>query len=69
MGEWRVVFPDAPVCEAKAFSLHDAQYASATVLMPFLINMRRHHHYQLIWRLCTDAKKGWSETRSSCRRL
>ena len=36
MGEWRVVFPDAPGCEAKAFSLHDAQYVAATALMQFL---------------------------------
>ena len=36
MGEWRVVFPDAPGCDAKAFNLHDAQYVAATALMQFL---------------------------------
>ena len=32
LGEWRVVFPDAPGCEAKAFNLHDAHYVAATTL-------------------------------------
>jgi predicted RNase H-like HicB family nuclease len=32
MGEWRVVFPDVPGCEARGFSLHDAQYAASSAL-------------------------------------
>ena len=32
IGEWRVVFPDVPGCEAKGFSLHDAQFAAASTL-------------------------------------
>jgi predicted RNase H-like HicB family nuclease len=32
VGEWRVVFPDVPGCEAKGFSLDDAQYAAASAL-------------------------------------
>jgi predicted RNase H-like HicB family nuclease len=32
IGEWRVVFPDAPGCAAKGFNLHDAQYAAASAL-------------------------------------
>lgn len=32
VGEWRVVFPDAPGCEAKGFSLDDAQFAAASAL-------------------------------------
>ena len=54
-------FSDAPGCEAKAFSLHDAQYVAATALMQLPINMRRQHYYQWMGRLCTDAKNGWSE--------
>ena len=32
IGEWRVVFPDVPGCEARGFTLHDAQYAAASTL-------------------------------------
>ena len=32
MGEWRVVFPDVPGCEAKGFSMEDAEYAAASAL-------------------------------------
>lgn len=32
VGEWRVVFPDVPGCEAKGFSLDDAQVAAASTL-------------------------------------
>jgi predicted RNase H-like HicB family nuclease len=32
IGEWRVVFPDLPGCEARGFSLNDAGYAAATAL-------------------------------------
>jgi predicted RNase H-like HicB family nuclease len=32
IGEWRVVFPDVPGCEAKGFTLHEAQFAAATAL-------------------------------------
>ena len=32
IGEWRVVFPDVPGCEAKGFSLEDAQLAAASAL-------------------------------------
>lgn len=32
MGEWRVVFPDVPGCEAKGFTLDDAKYAAASAL-------------------------------------
>jgi predicted RNase H-like HicB family nuclease len=33
LGEWRVVFPDVPGCEAKGFSLDDAKFAAATALV------------------------------------
>ena len=32
IGEWRVLFPDVPGCEAKGFTLHDAHYAAASTL-------------------------------------
>jgi predicted RNase H-like HicB family nuclease len=32
MGEWRVVFPDVPGCEAKGFNLDDARFAAASAL-------------------------------------
>jgi hypothetical protein len=32
IGEWRLVFPDVPGCEAKGFTLHDAQFAAVTAL-------------------------------------
>jgi predicted RNase H-like HicB family nuclease len=32
IGEWRVVFPDLPGCEARGFTLDDAQYAAASTL-------------------------------------
>ena len=32
LGEWRVVFPDVPGCEARGFTLDDAQYAAASTL-------------------------------------
>jgi predicted RNase H-like HicB family nuclease len=32
VGEWRVLFPDVPGCEAKGFSLDDAKYAAASAL-------------------------------------
>jgi predicted RNase H-like HicB family nuclease len=32
IGEWRAVFPDVPGCEAKGFTLHDAQFAAASAL-------------------------------------
>lgn len=32
VGEWRVVFPDMPGCEAKSFTLDDATFAAASVL-------------------------------------
>jgi predicted RNase H-like HicB family nuclease len=31
-GEWRVVFPDMPGCEAKGFNLDDAKYAAVSAL-------------------------------------
>jgi hypothetical protein len=32
-GEWRIVFPDMPGCEARGFSLDDAKFAAATALV------------------------------------
>jgi predicted RNase H-like HicB family nuclease len=32
MGEWRVVFPDVPGCEARGFTLDDAQFAATSAL-------------------------------------
>jgi hypothetical protein len=32
IGEWRLVFPDAPDCEARGFSVHDATAAGITIL-------------------------------------
>lgn len=32
IGEWRVVFPDLPGCEARGFSLDDARFAAASAL-------------------------------------
>jgi hypothetical protein len=32
IGEWHVVFPDVPDCEAKGFNLDDVQIAAASVL-------------------------------------
>jgi predicted RNase H-like HicB family nuclease len=32
VGEWRVVFPDVPGCEAKGFTLDDARFAAASAL-------------------------------------
>ena len=32
IGEWRLVFPDAPDCEARGFSVHDATIAGVTIL-------------------------------------
>ena len=31
-GEWRVMFPDVPGCEAKGFTLDDARFAAASAL-------------------------------------
>jgi predicted RNase H-like HicB family nuclease len=36
VGEWRVVFPDVPGCEAKGLSLDDAQLAAASALSQHL---------------------------------
>jgi predicted RNase H-like HicB family nuclease len=36
VGEWRALFPDAPGCEAKGFSLDDAKYAAASALIGYL---------------------------------
>jgi predicted RNase H-like HicB family nuclease len=36
MGEWRVVFPDIPGCEAKGFSLDDAKFAATTALAQYI---------------------------------
>jgi predicted RNase H-like HicB family nuclease len=33
VGEWRVVFPDMPGCEAKGFTLDDAKFAAVTALV------------------------------------
>ena len=33
LGEWRVVFPDVPGCEAKGFTLDDAKFAAVSVLV------------------------------------
>lgn len=33
IGEWRVVFPDMPGCEARGFSLDDAKFAATTALL------------------------------------
>jgi len=32
IGEWCLVFPDAPDCEARGFSVHDATVAGITIL-------------------------------------
>lgn len=32
IGEWRVVFPDLPGCEARGFSLDDARFAAVSAL-------------------------------------
>ena len=32
-GEWRVVFPDAPGCETKGFTLDDAKFAAVSALV------------------------------------
>ena len=32
VGEWRVVFPDLPECEAHGFSLEDSLFGAATAL-------------------------------------
>jgi hypothetical protein len=32
VGEWRVLFPDLPDCEAYGFTLQDAGYAAASAL-------------------------------------
>ena len=32
LGEWRVVFPDVPGCEARGLTLPDAQFAAASAL-------------------------------------
>lgn len=31
-GEWRVLFPDVPGCEARGFTLDDAKYAASSAL-------------------------------------
>jgi predicted RNase H-like HicB family nuclease len=36
VGEWRVVFPDVPGCEAKGFSLDDAEVVAATALRRYI---------------------------------
>jgi predicted RNase H-like HicB family nuclease len=36
LGEWRVVFPDAPGCEAKGFTLDDARFAAPSALAQFI---------------------------------
>jgi predicted RNase H-like HicB family nuclease len=33
LGEWRVVFPDVPGCEAKGFTLDDAKFAAVSALV------------------------------------
>jgi predicted RNase H-like HicB family nuclease len=33
VGEWRVVFPDVPGCEAKGFTLDDAKFAAVSALV------------------------------------
>jgi predicted RNase H-like HicB family nuclease len=37
-GEWRVVFPDLPGCEAKGFSFDDAKVAAMTALLRWMKN-------------------------------
>jgi predicted RNase H-like HicB family nuclease len=32
VGEWRVVFPDVPECEAHGYTVDDATHAATTVL-------------------------------------
>lgn len=32
LGEWRVLFPDVPGCEARGFTLEDAKYAAYSAL-------------------------------------
>lgn len=32
LGDWRVLFPDLPDCEAVGYTLEDAEYAAATAL-------------------------------------
>jgi hypothetical protein len=32
LGEWRVLFPDAPECETYGFTVRDATFAAATAL-------------------------------------
>ncbi|MEZ5832571.1 MAG: type II toxin-antitoxin system HicB family antitoxin [Dongiaceae bacterium] len=32
VGEWRVLFPDVPGCEAKGFNLDDARFAAQSAL-------------------------------------
>jgi predicted RNase H-like HicB family nuclease len=32
VGEWRVIFPDLPGCEARGFTLDDATIAASTAL-------------------------------------
>jgi predicted RNase H-like HicB family nuclease len=32
LGDWRVLFPDLPDCEASGYTLEDAAYAAATAL-------------------------------------
>ena len=36
VGEWRGVFPDVPGCEARGFTLDDAQFAAARALSRWL---------------------------------
>ena len=36
VGEWRVMFPDVPGCEAKGFTLDDAKFAAVGALVQFI---------------------------------
>jgi hypothetical protein len=65
IGEWRVVFPDAPGCEAKGFTLHDARYA-APARYPDVFAKAARRHCPWIWRPWKSATTGWSKTTSTC---
>ena len=58
IGEWRVVFPDVPGCEARGFTLHDAQYAAASTLARCPMKTARRYLYQWIWRQWKNAMSG-----------
>jgi predicted RNase H-like HicB family nuclease len=36
VGEWRVLFPDAPGCETKGFTLDDAKFAAVGALVEWM---------------------------------